>query len=161
MRFRKIEGGNWWQFQQRNLQSVLNSGRYAGRENCISSQGAHFEGDWGIIVLCKMFLLSCIFFNKCLFFIYMAGYFLDKLHTHTHTHTHRRGGVGIKSLSFCREKKYSEYGHWSAFTAYLLKCNFSLWWLIILCPRKSAFPKVMNMFSFVFFQKLYSYSFYV
>ena len=36
-------------------------------ENCVRSQGAYFEGDWGIIVLCTMFLESCIFFNKCLF----------------------------------------------------------------------------------------------
>ena len=37
-------------------------------ENCVRSQGAFFEGDWGIIVLCSMFLLSCIVFNKCLYF---------------------------------------------------------------------------------------------
>ena len=47
-------------------------------ENCVRSQGACFEGDWGIIVLCTMFLVSCIFFNKCLYFsYYMAGYLLD------------------------------------------------------------------------------------
>ena len=33
------------------------------------SQGACFERDWGVIVLCTMFLVSCIFFNKCLFFM--------------------------------------------------------------------------------------------
>ena len=38
-------------------------------ENSVRSQGAYFEGDWGIIVLCTMFLVSCIFFNKCLFVI--------------------------------------------------------------------------------------------
>ena len=27
-------------------------------ENCVRSQGAYFEGDWGIIVLCTMFLVS-------------------------------------------------------------------------------------------------------
>ena len=37
-------------------------------ENCVRSQGAYFEGDWGVIVLCTMFLISCIFFSKCLFF---------------------------------------------------------------------------------------------
>ena len=48
-------------------------------ENSVSSQGAHFEGDWGVIVLCTMFLVSCIFFNKCLYFsYYMAGYLLDR-----------------------------------------------------------------------------------
>ena len=29
-------------------------------ENCVRSQGAYFEGDWGVIVLCTMFLVSCI-----------------------------------------------------------------------------------------------------
>ena len=38
-------------------------------ENHVTSQGAYFEGDWGVIVLCTMFLVSCIFFSKCLFFI--------------------------------------------------------------------------------------------
>ena len=38
-------------------------------ENCVRSQGAYFEGDWSIIVLCTMFLFNkCIFFNKCLYF---------------------------------------------------------------------------------------------
>ena len=26
------------------------------------------KGDWGVIDLCTMFLVSCIFFNKCLYF---------------------------------------------------------------------------------------------
>ena len=48
-------------------------------KNCVRSQGAYFEGDWGIIVLCTMFLVSCIFFNECLYFSYhMAGYLLDR-----------------------------------------------------------------------------------
>ena len=47
-------------------------------ENCVRSQGAYFEGDWGTIVLCIMFLVSSIFFNKCLCFSYcMTGYLLD------------------------------------------------------------------------------------
>ena len=37
-------------------------------ENCVRSQGDYFEGDWGVIVLCTMFLVSWIFFNKCLYF---------------------------------------------------------------------------------------------
>ena len=50
-------------------------------ENCVRSPGAYFEGDWGIIVLCTMFLVSCIFFNTCLYFsYYMAGYFLERPH---------------------------------------------------------------------------------
>ena len=40
-----------------------NSGKYNGAadsywENCERSQGAYFEGDWGVIVLCTMFLVS-------------------------------------------------------------------------------------------------------
>ena len=37
-------------------------------ENCVRSQGACFEGNWCIFVLCTVFLVSCIFFNKCLYF---------------------------------------------------------------------------------------------
>ena len=47
-------------------------------ENCVRSQGSYFEGDWGVIVLCIMFLVSCIF-SKCLYFLYyLAGYLLDR-----------------------------------------------------------------------------------
>ena len=47
------------------------SGKYDGAadgdwENCVRSQAAYFEGDWGIVVLCTMLLSSSIFFNKCL-----------------------------------------------------------------------------------------------
>ena len=65
--------GCWW-----------HSGKYNGAadadwESCVRSQGAHFEGDWSIIVLCTMFLVSYIFCNKCLCFsYYMAGYLLDR-----------------------------------------------------------------------------------
>ena len=48
-------------------------------ENCVRFQGAYFEGEWGVIVLCTVFLVSCIFFNKCLYLsCYMAGYLLDR-----------------------------------------------------------------------------------
>ena len=48
-------------------------------ENCVRSHGTYLEGDWGIIVLCIMFLVSCIFSTKCLYFsYYMAGYLLDR-----------------------------------------------------------------------------------
>ena len=63
------------------------SGKYAKAvdgnwENSVRSQGAYFEGDWGIIVLCTVFLVSCIFFNKwlCLSY-YMAGCLLDRTRT--------------------------------------------------------------------------------
>ena len=39
-------------------------------EKCVKSQGAYFEGDWGVIVLCTMFLVFCIFFKKFLCFSY-------------------------------------------------------------------------------------------
>ena len=60
------------------------SGKYDGAadgdwENCVQSQGTYFEGDWGIIVLCTMFLASCNFFDKCLYFSYCtAGHLLDR-----------------------------------------------------------------------------------
>ena len=38
-------------------------------ENCVRSQGAYFEGDRGVIALCTMFLVSCIF-DKYLYFSY-------------------------------------------------------------------------------------------
>ena len=36
-------------------------------ENCVRSQGAYFEGEWQCHCPMSMFLISCIFFNKCLF----------------------------------------------------------------------------------------------
>ena len=60
------------------------SGKYNGTADCnwenrVRSQGAYFEGDWGVIALRTMFLVSCIFFNKCLYFLYyMAGCLLDR-----------------------------------------------------------------------------------
>ena len=37
-------------------------------ENCVRSLGAYSEGDRAVIVLCTMFLVSCVFLNKCLYF---------------------------------------------------------------------------------------------
>ena len=62
------------------------SGQYDGTadgdwENCVRSQGAYFEGDWGVSVLCTIVLVSCIFFNKCLYFsCHIAGYLLGRPH---------------------------------------------------------------------------------
>ena len=51
-------------------------------ENCVRSHGACFEGDLEVTVLCTMFLVSCTFFNKCLYFsYYMARCFLDRPHS--------------------------------------------------------------------------------
>ena len=61
-------------------------GKYDGAadgdwEKFVRSQGAYFEGDSGVIVLCTMFLVSCIFFTKCLYFsYYMSGYLLHRPH---------------------------------------------------------------------------------
>ena len=62
-------------------------------ENCVRSQGAYFEGDWGVIVLCTVFLLSCVFFSKYLYFsYYMAGDLLDRpciyIYIYTHMYTY-------------------------------------------------------------------------
>ena len=51
--FEREESSNYW----------WDSGKYKGAadgdwENCVRSQGAYFEGDWGAIVLCTMFLVS-------------------------------------------------------------------------------------------------------
>ena len=63
---------HWW-----------DSGKYNGAahgdwENCVRSQCVYFEGDWGVIVLCAMFLISFILFNKGLYFShYMAECLLE------------------------------------------------------------------------------------
>ena len=49
------------------------SGKHNGEadgdwETWVRSQGAYFEGDWGVMVLCTMFPVSYFFFNKCLYF---------------------------------------------------------------------------------------------
>ena len=58
--------------------SQWDSGKYnrvadSNWENCVRSQGAYFEGDWGIIVLCTMFLVTCVF-NKCFYFFMLHGW---------------------------------------------------------------------------------------
>ena len=69
MRFRKIQWGIWW---------------WLGK---LRSQGAYFEENWGILFLCTLFLVFCVFFNKCLYFsYYMAGYFLERPHVHVWFH---------------------------------------------------------------------------
>ena len=37
-------------------------------ENCVRSQDTYLEDDWDAIALCTMFLVSFIFFHKCLYF---------------------------------------------------------------------------------------------
>ena len=70
---REDTSDHWW-----------DSGKYKREadgdwENCVRSQGSCFEEDLCVIVLSTMFLVSCIFFNNCLYFShYMAGYFLER-----------------------------------------------------------------------------------
>ena len=51
-------------FEREEISDWLwDSGKYNGAadsnwENCVRSQGAYLEGDWGIIILCTMFLVS-------------------------------------------------------------------------------------------------------
>ena len=55
------------------------AGQLMATGKTVEVQGAYFEGNWGIIALCTMFLVSCTFFKKCLYFsYYMAGYLLDR-----------------------------------------------------------------------------------
>ena len=43
---------HWWD------SGKYDSAAHGDWENCVRSQGAYFEGDWGIIDLCTMFLVS-------------------------------------------------------------------------------------------------------
>ena len=44
-------------------------------ETCVRSHGHYVEVDWDFTVLCTMFFVYSIFFNKCLYFShYTAGY---------------------------------------------------------------------------------------
>ena len=63
------------EIQENTVVPLMETGR------TVRLQGAYFEGDWGIAILCTVVLVSCIFFNKCLYFsYYMAEYFLDRPH---------------------------------------------------------------------------------
>ena len=66
---KKVISDCWWDWGKYNRAADGNW------ENWVRSSGASFEGDWCIIVLCTVFLISCIFFNKYLYFsYYMATY---------------------------------------------------------------------------------------
>ena len=64
-------------------------------ENCVRFQGAHFEGDWGVIVLCTVFPVSCIFFNNSLFFLIhtwtLSGQTIYAYIIHVYTHVYMCG----------------------------------------------------------------------
>ena len=68
-----FDTGSWHE----RCRGKIHSGAFATRaeetmcciwENYVRSQGVYVERDWGVIVLYTMFLLSYIFFNKCLYF---------------------------------------------------------------------------------------------
>ena len=62
------------EIQENTTGQLMVTGRTAWGLNC-----AYFESHWGIIVLCTMFFVSGIFFNKCLYFSHsMAGNLLDR-----------------------------------------------------------------------------------
>ena len=71
---RDFDAGSWQETCRGKICSMASATGVEGIsccswESCVRSQGTYFEGDWGIIVLCIIFLISYIFFNKCLFFI--------------------------------------------------------------------------------------------
>ena len=50
-------------------------------ENCVRSQGAYFEGDWGIIVLCTMFLVSSSINVSILHITWLGTFWTDLVYT--------------------------------------------------------------------------------
>ena len=82
MRFRKIWQGSWWQL-----------GELCEVPRCLLWRGLRCH--------CLMCNISCIFFNKCLYFsYYMAGYLLDRpyicmyIYTYVHVHTYTPAIMG-------------------------------------------------------------------
>ena len=88
-------------------------------QHCVRSQGAYFEGDWGVIVLCTMFLVSCIFFTKCVYFSYrMAGNLLDRPHIPT---------VSLCSdMTVCLGPTAEDHTLWYGIRFSLMEQNFPL-----------------------------------
>ena len=60
---RDFDAGSWHETHRSKISSLASATRAEGTwccswENCVRPQGAYFEGDWGVIVLCTMFLVS-------------------------------------------------------------------------------------------------------
>ena len=70
--------GNWWRFQQRNLQNVFNSGKCW--EKCVRSHSAYFEGDWSVIVLCTMFFVSSSINISIFHITWLDTYWIDYIY---------------------------------------------------------------------------------
>ena len=87
------------------------SGKYEGQlmlnwENCVRSQGAYFEGDWGIIVLCTIFLVSSI--NVSVFHITWLDTIWTYLVLSYVTITMILRGLFIKSIWQMKELRFTE-----------------------------------------------------
>ena len=67
VRFRKIQQGSWWQFQQTILQSVLNSGKDA-RRTVWGPKVPTLKGTEGSLSCVQGFLYFVSSSNKCLYF---------------------------------------------------------------------------------------------
>ena len=67
--------------ETKDFADIFNNGRDSGR-TVWGPKVPNFEGDWSVIVLCTMFLVSCIFFNKCLYFSYYMDTFWAGLMIH-------------------------------------------------------------------------------
>ena len=65
-------------FQTINEIQENTMGQLLVRELCVVPR-CLFWRNWSSTILCTMFLVCCIFLNKCLYFSYkIAGYFLDR-----------------------------------------------------------------------------------
>ena len=69
------------------------SGKYDGAvdgnwENCVRSQGAYFEGDWGVTVPCTMFHVSSSINVSIFHSTWLDTFRTDHIHTHTHIYTY-------------------------------------------------------------------------
>ena len=52
---------HWWDSRK------YNRAAFGNWQSSVRSWGAYWEGDWGVIVLSTMILVSCIFFSKYLY----------------------------------------------------------------------------------------------
>ena len=115
---RDFDTGSWHETCCGKILSVASTTRAEGTsccswENCVTPPSAYFEGNWGVIVLCTMFLASCIFFNKSLYFsYYMAGYLLDRhqIHRKPQKKHPKKSNMNSKNLiRYLIKKRYHHY----------------------------------------------------
>ena len=95
------------------------------------SQGAYFEEDLSIIVLCTMFLVSYIFFNKCLYLLIVHGWILSGQISYGYQNLGDKGGVCLRITESLNHSgrfspdwhRFSDLGLYTLFKAALLKYN--------------------------------------